>query len=252
MSEVDRLGREPIEVLTLHQDFCELTWGQGDCLAGIYENIVPDSFGFSGWSITGGAIETGFGDPLGESNAIRIVSSGSSSATFTDASTDWVLTQSEPITVSLYVKNDVRSSGIFLDYIITGTVDGGFRQKDARVHFQYAGPSISDEFDNLGDFGYEPLPEGWYRIWFTIDPAAFYGGEVIDDPESYVSVNPFFDSPEVDAAALIFGPQIGRYGLQQYRATTGGAVIVESLSAQPCFNTRFTCQAIVTGKQRTD
>lgn len=246
MSEVDRPGREPIEVLTLHQDFCELTWGEGDCLAGNKENLIQDSEGLSDWSIGVSVGDATYGqpDPFGGTSAVLLGSGGTNATSFESESEDWVASQESPCTCSMYVKDDARCSYVDLIYLVQGFVGGSFEQKEVVLRFDFVAQTVQDMRGTLSDLGFVDEGGGWYRPWGTIDVAAFYGGDTLEDASGFFVATFNFLEPYAGAGGFFAGPQIGRYGLQEYRATTGGAVIIDSPLSQPCFNTRFTCQAI--------
>lgn len=251
MSEVDRLGREPIEVLTLHQDFCSLTWGEGDCLAGQRENLLryADEFLGPAWTISTGAssLPNGYSDPTGGMGASLYDLGDDYSFGRLTNETETEVAVSEDLTASMYVKSDVGVE----DYVLAIEVAGYTDEAETiflstgyiGVNYQPGTGSTDVETPALiADHGIVELPDGWYRLWFTADMAAALGGAIT----LYGATIYFRLQVDKDAAtgesAFVFGPQVGRYGLTEFEGGTDPRITPGATI--PCFNTRSTCQAV--------
>lgn len=247
MSEVDRLGREPIEVLTLHQDFCSLTWGEFPCLAGGTDNLIIQSGNITAatWSTTSTLITQGHPDAFGENNAILYES---------DGDVAWELAQQNEADVSvddfagsIYVKNNTAIDTFALGIQIQGTTDpeGTNPVNTGLIDVDY---NIATETSSTGeslikDHGLISLSGGWYRLWFETNPVSGVIGTAIYNVAVALQLDLGENRPAGESA-FVFAPQVSRGSLQEYTETGEAPRIVKSGEARPCFNTRFTCQAI--------
>lgn len=226
MSENTRPGREPYELITVKQDFCNLTWSEGACYAG-RSNLIPNSSDLSDadywdsldWIFTLDAAS----DPDGGNGATLLERDDTLGAEIVADPGVPRGMSSETIYFSMYAKVDSGISTINITINISGsneTISFNF----SAGTYSYGGSSFTTiRVDDAGD--------DWYRITAAF-PSANFG----------FAPN-FFIAPigaSIGETMLVYGLQMAYADNQDYLETTGEPV--NPTGTQPCFNTRATCQ----------
>lgn len=249
MSEVDRLGREPIEVLTLHQDFCELTWGEPGCGAGPAENLIRDS----SFSVqTEGVFWRGafdspltFGQEGPYSSAEAVLVGESSSTNFADVTQDDVIypySVAKLITISASLKPTVAGV-IGVRFQLYGEDANGdpVSVPAVAIDFDTAAGTTSPNtgMQYLVSHGASPEPNGFYSVSMVVDIA-----ESAPNGLRSADFEPLFSCSDPFYFARTYVTTTPEYGYYPTTQDTAGGQKVAGQSTTPCFNTRFTCQAV--------
>lgn len=250
MAENTKFGRRPCQVVTVEQDFCNLTYGELPCQATLDENLYqysenmddPDGY----WSVVGGT--AGY--------VLQLVTNGGivlgNMAPF-DPSVGCRLEQG---TARVGIPRDKTYTVSFVfektnDALVPGDEDGVLNLQaflsDAgsgpdsglAAVIQYAfnpatGATIGTDATNstLIDFGYETVEPGIGRAFITFDYSLDW-----EEPQAFsrFELSADRDSVRMGAFSLREGPDDGEYlkTTNQPRPRTG---------TDKCFNTRSTCQ----------
>ena len=220
MAENTRMGREPIEIVTLHQDLCSREYSRGACEATLFENLISDT-DIRNWDVSAIlSVITGQIDGDGGSNGFRLTGSGTAVQLSPEIST---------AREYLYYRIDIRKAGSFSDVVQLQfgagnrpvIIDVNFADMSYQVIRSEEWAQISvDEVDNL-----------FYRFTIRIE---LEGGPV--SPTGMA-----FASPIAAPMDIYVSFPIGSTSpITKFVETFGQPRYVTG--QQACFNTRESCQ----------
>lgn len=247
MSENEKTGKEPFERIKVYQDFCNLTWSEGDCYAG-RTNFFPSSeldFSSSFWE-SGGFTATNNlpGDPTG-GNLTILLEAGAG---------DGHILGSPDIPSGLGAGSDTIYYTLYVKYFEGSTIErcvffvyldgGGAASIYIDPGISGAAPSVSPR-TNSGSFeSYaveevgDPDADGHYWAKATISILRETQTNPAEVDIWFITAGGF--SPNVGEKVYFYGLSSSNREDEDYVPTFGTSV--SAISATPCYNTRATCQ----------
>lgn len=240
MSENEKTGKEPFERIKVYQDFCNLTWSEGDCYAG-RTNLLANSFDVSDesfWAPDNDFYQRTIGqvDPLGGTDAFlceRFGPAGSNVISSVGAVTPAKYGRTW---FSVYLKRD--GSSALTEARVWCTVIEGALQQSVRVTVSLeTGVIIGSSTPTYPnpEFFVDNVDNGFVRVQIGVDTGDLFNNEI-----NIRATRDAGGTAQTGDTFIMFGPQVSVEKDAAYLATTG--VSVDAISDNPCYNTRATCQ----------